>query len=693
MWRFSLLAVLLAANACAQPSLDAMVDREMPSLVANYKILHAAPELSHHEEKTSAFVAKELRSMGYDVSDHVGKYDQPQWTGYGVVGVLRNGRGPTVLVRTELDALPVEENTGLPYASKARGRNDAGEEVRVMHACGHDIHMASLLGAAKMLAQLKNRWRGTLVLIGQPAEETIDGAQGDAQRRAVCKIPQTGLRAGAARFEHSGGGEGRALRGVCPGRRHDPGRDHPRRRRTRIPAGVDKGPHCRRGPVHPGAANHRQPGDFAARSRGRDGRFDPRRHAANIIPDEVKMQLTVRTYKEEVRQKILASIGRMAKNIALAAGIPAERAPLVRVVRDSPATYNDPALTRRLTGAMEKTLGPDHVVKQPPVMASEDFCRYGLEGSGHSDLLFLARGRRSRGSGEERANRNSAAVAPFQLVCAASRAHHPHGRQGNDVRRAGTDETIAGEGTADGHFGHFGIRVNHPLLLYLTFQSGRREPCFQRPPARRWRKRQSSANTSALKALDRGVEFLEGRLVEGPVRPQGEQRPQGERRAAQGTLQLHHRQAGCRLPVGIVRAERLGQSAQHVAGAAQQDVPVAARRLCGPGLGQQLVQPQHQVHHPLLERMTRAAASEVPVLVFLVAGSRAGFPSTARPLPPLRLELLHPAVGRSDSAGPPAGPRPFPRASPRRRPRRSRRRGPGALRSPDARAPASAGSP
>ncbi len=162
----------------------------MPSLLANYKKLHSAPELSHHEEKTSAFVAKELRSLGYDVSDHVGKYDQPQWTGYGVVGVLRNGRGPTVLVRTELDALPVEENTGLPYASKVRGKNDAGEEVPVMHACGHDIHMTSLLGAAKMLVQLKDQWRGTLVLIGQPAEETIDGAKAMLNDGLYARFPR-----------------------------------------------------------------------------------------------------------------------------------------------------------------------------------------------------------------------------------------------------------------------------------------------------------------------------------------------------------------------------------------------------------------------------------------------------------------------------------------------------------------------
>src|SRR6266849_5604771 len=162
---------LLAFNipAGAQQSLDAMVDREITSLVATYKMLHAAPELSHREEKTSAFFATQLRALGFTVTEHIGKYDRPGFTGYGVVAVMKNGDGPTVLVRTDLDALPVEEKTGLPYASTVKAKNDAGQDVGVMHACGHDVHITSMLGTAKMLAQLKDQWRGTLVLIGQPA--------------------------------------------------------------------------------------------------------------------------------------------------------------------------------------------------------------------------------------------------------------------------------------------------------------------------------------------------------------------------------------------------------------------------------------------------------------------------------------------------------------------------------------------
>src|SRR6266542_5012871 len=158
-------------------SLDVMIDRDLASLLATYKSMHAAPELSHHEEKTAAFFANQLRAMGYTVTERIGKYENPEWTGYGVVAVMKNGTGPTVLVRTELDALPVDEKTGLPYASKVKTKNEAGQEVSVMHACGHDIHITNMLGTAKMLAQLKHQWHGTLVLIGQPAEETIDGAK------------------------------------------------------------------------------------------------------------------------------------------------------------------------------------------------------------------------------------------------------------------------------------------------------------------------------------------------------------------------------------------------------------------------------------------------------------------------------------------------------------------------------------
>src|ERR1043165_3561687 len=180
---------VLALNVNAQQlSLDAMIDRDIASWLTTYRNLHAAPELSHREEKTSAFVAGELRKLGFTVTERIGKYQNEQWVGYGVVGVLKNGPGPTVLVRTELDALPVEEKTGVPYSSQVKTRNDAGLEVSVMHACGHDIHMTSFLGTAKMLTELKSRWSGTLVMLGQPAEETGDGANAMLRDDVYTKI-------------------------------------------------------------------------------------------------------------------------------------------------------------------------------------------------------------------------------------------------------------------------------------------------------------------------------------------------------------------------------------------------------------------------------------------------------------------------------------------------------------------------
>jgi hippurate hydrolase len=168
---------LLSAALAGAAQLDAVVGRELPSLLELYKALHAAPELSHFESQTAATLAAELRAAGYQVTDGVGKYDTPGFVGHGVVAVLENGKGPTLLIRTDLDALPVDEKTGLTYASKVRFKMPGGQEVPVMHACGHDIHMSSLVGTARLLASMRGSWHGKLVLIGQPAEETINGAK------------------------------------------------------------------------------------------------------------------------------------------------------------------------------------------------------------------------------------------------------------------------------------------------------------------------------------------------------------------------------------------------------------------------------------------------------------------------------------------------------------------------------------
>jgi len=169
---------LLASGIPELAGLDALY----PSLDALYQDLHRNPELSKHEEATAAKMAARLRQLGFEVTEHVG--------GTGVVGVLRNGRGPTVLVRTDMDALPLKETTGLPYASTATAKSDAGEVVPVMHACGHDIHMASWVGTAALLSSAKDRWHGTLVSVGQPAEETGSGGQAMVEDGLLTRFPK-----------------------------------------------------------------------------------------------------------------------------------------------------------------------------------------------------------------------------------------------------------------------------------------------------------------------------------------------------------------------------------------------------------------------------------------------------------------------------------------------------------------------
>jgi amidohydrolase len=389
---FALLLTLSAATCvyAQQPTLDTAVDREMASLLAAYKALHAAPELSHHEEKTAAFVAKELRALGYDVTEHVGKYEQPQFVGYGVVAVMRNGAGPTVLVRGDMDALPVEEKTGLPYASAVKTKNDTGQDVSVMHACGHDIHVTSLVGTGRMLAQLKDRWHGTLVLVGQPAEETIDGAKAMLADNLYTRFPKPDF--AVALHDNADLETGKI--GIVPG--YALASSSSVDIIVRGLGGHGSKPEATKDPVVLAAQIVLALQTIVSRE---NSPFDPAVvtvgsiHGGakrNIIPDDVTLQLTIRTYKEEVRQHILASIKRIAEGTAEAAGVPADHAPIVRVneTEYAPATYNDPALAERLTGAFNAALGADNVVRMSPVMGSEDFGRFALDNHQIPAVIF-----------------------------------------------------------------------------------------------------------------------------------------------------------------------------------------------------------------------------------------------------------------------------------------------------------------
>lgn len=368
-------SAFLSTTTFAQQSLDALIDRDIASIVTTYKALHAAPELSHHEEKTAAFFATQLRALGFTVTERLGKYERSEWTSYGVVAVMKNGAGPTVLLRTELDALPVDEKTGLSYASKVKMLNDAGQEVSVMHACGHDIHIANMLGTAKMLSELKSQWGGTLIILGQPAEETIDGARAVLRDGLYEKFPKPDY---AIAFHDSAELEAGKM-GYTPG--YTLASSNSVDIKIRGLGGHGSKPDATKDPIVVAAqvimalqtivSRENSPLDPAVVTVGSiHGGTRP-----NIIPDEVNLQLTVRAYREDVRQKVLAAIERITKGIAMAAGIPDDRAPIVKVSETeyTSATYNDPQLTERLAAAFVKALGQDNVVKLPPAMASEDF--------------------------------------------------------------------------------------------------------------------------------------------------------------------------------------------------------------------------------------------------------------------------------------------------------------------------------
>ena len=408
----------LAINITAQQlSLDAMIDRDIAAWLTTYRNLHTAPELSHREEKTSAFVAGELRKLGFTVTERIGKFQNAQWNGYGVVAVMKNGPGPTVLVRTELDALPVEEKTGLAYASLVKTKNDAGVEVSVMHACGHDMHMTSFLGTAKMLTELKSRWSGTLIMLGQPAEETGDGANAMLRDNLYTNFPKPDF--AIALHDKPELETGKV--GYTPG--------YAMASATSIDikirgvGGHGSAPETTKDPIVVAAqvvmalqtivSRENSPLDPAVVTVG--SIHGGTRY--NIIPDEVNLQLTVRTYKEDVRKRILASIERIVKGVAMTAGIPEDRAPVVKISEGTGSTYNDPQLIERLVVTFKQAFGEENVVKMPPMMASEDFGYFSMDQKIPATIFWLgasdpAKVKASRESGVALPGLHSALFAP-----------------------------------------------------------------------------------------------------------------------------------------------------------------------------------------------------------------------------------------------------------------------------------------
>jgi hippurate hydrolase len=355
------------------------IKAQVPDLVEMYKGIHEHAELSHFEVKTSALVATELRQAGYTVTERVGVYPDGS-KAYGVVGVLKNVAGPTLLIRADMDALPIVEETGVPYASHVRAHNQAGQEVGVMHACGHDIHTTVLVGTARALVAEKARWHGTLMLVGQPSEETADGARamladhlyerfgrpdmviglhdGTTTAAGTVGLRSGGAQAGATSVDVT-------IRGI---------------------GGHGAEPNAGRDPVVLAAMYIMAIQTIVSREE------DPMMPSVvtvgtinggtkrNIIPNEVKLELTTRTFSEKSRQVILDGLRQMAMGIATTAGLPPDKMPTVTVREDesTPIEYNDPALSARVKAALVATLGTWNVAENPLIMPSEDVGEFSL---------------------------------------------------------------------------------------------------------------------------------------------------------------------------------------------------------------------------------------------------------------------------------------------------------------------------
>jgi hippurate hydrolase len=364
------LATLVASAWAQTPANTKEIEAVYPEARALYLDIHQHPELSTHETQTAAKLAGQLRGLGYDVSEHVG--------GTGIVAILKNGPGPTVLLRTELDALPVEEKTGLPYASKVRAKDDAGHDVPVMHACGHDLHMASIIGTATIMAHSKETWHGTLFLIGQPAEETISGAKAMLDDGLFKRFPKPDVAVALHVSNEFPAGKV----GVGSGYRY--ANADSLRLTIYGKGGHGSAPHTTVDPIviaartilslQTIASREVKPGETAVITVGYI-------HAGtknNIIPDQAELGLTVRTYKPEVRKQVFAAIERIAKAESVAAGAP--RDPSIEHYESTDAVYNDPALAQRLRPTLETALGRDNVMTAEPITGSEDFSYFTAQG-------------------------------------------------------------------------------------------------------------------------------------------------------------------------------------------------------------------------------------------------------------------------------------------------------------------------
>ena len=345
------------------------VAADMPWLMELYRDLHAHPELSFQEVETAKKLATRMRELGFEVTEGVGKT--------GVVSVMENGEGPTVMLRADMDGLPVVEQTGLPFASTEVAVPASGVETGVMHACGHDTHMAAWIGAAQQLAERKDEWSGTLVMILQPAEEIGEGALAMIEDGLYTRFPKPDYAIAfhdAAQFPAGmiGYSPGYALANVDSVDIVIPG-----------VGGHGAYPHTAKDPIVLASAivtrlqtlvsREVNPLDSAVVT---VGSF----HAGakhNIISDEAKLQLTVRSYSDETRKQLLDGIARIARGEAIAAGMPENKMPTVTVAEPyTPSTFNSPEFTEQVMAGFKERFGEDRVVQVPSVMGGEDFGQF-----------------------------------------------------------------------------------------------------------------------------------------------------------------------------------------------------------------------------------------------------------------------------------------------------------------------------
>lgn len=407
-----LAALAISVRADDFERIKPIVDKHYAELDQLYTTLHANPELSTQEKQTAARLAAQLKAAGYDVTENVG--------GHGVVAVMKNGPGKTLLIRTDLDALPVKEETGAPYASTITTTDPAGKTVPVMHACGHDVHVTCMVGVARTLSALKDKWSGTLVLIGQPAEETVQGARAMLKDGLYTRFPKPDaclalhvdgdLRAGKVGYV-SGFAMANVdtldvvIRGV---------------------GGHGSAPHTTKDPIVIAAQTIVNLQTIASREVKATEAVvvtvgsihGGTKH--NIIPNEVTLQLTIRTYKDNVREQVLKSIERIVNGTATTAGVPSDRMPTITARDESvPACYNDPKLVEQVVGTFKKTFGDANVIEKEPTMGAEDFGLLGRQDPPIPCFMFRL------GSVEE-GKYNAAKAAKTPLPSLHSSIYLPH---------------------------------------------------------------------------------------------------------------------------------------------------------------------------------------------------------------------------------------------------------------------------